>query len=456
MVVVLGAVPSPRASANGATFVVTTTADTGDGVCDSTCTLRDAVTESNAGSGAPDFISLPAGTFTLTGAGGENLNASGDLDVTRRVGIAGAGVATTIIDGGAIEAVFDVQDSAVQLNLSQLTVRNALLQGVISHASQISLSQVLFSQNTGGGVISDSGCVTADFSSFDSNGGIGIDTTLGCVTLDESTVSRNDGDGITTTTGTVLTLNSTISDNDGDGILTIGGDVTLSSTTVADNTGIAIDLVNGGTITLNGTIVTGVDSVNCSQAVEDSDHSLSSDASCGLSGTGDIENGNANLGPLQDNGGQTATRLPLAGSQAIDAGGISCPENDQRDLARPSGAACDIGSVEIQGAQAPTSTSTPVCQTQCATDTATPTTRLKTHTPTVTRTAEPSNTPPPPTSTNTPAPPAPTGDRGGVVRGPDTGSGGASGGSPDFGWPIAMLAAAGAGALAVGLRRRRA
>jgi hypothetical protein len=56
----------------------------------------------------------------------------------------------------------------------------------------------------------------------------------------------------------------------------------------------------------------------------------------------------ANLGPLQDNGGPTPTRLPLAGSPAIDAG--DCTETtDQRELARPA-TSCDLGAVELQSA----------------------------------------------------------------------------------------------------------
>lgn len=52
------------------------------------------------------------------------------------------------------------------------------------------------------------------------------------------------------------------------------------------------------------------------------------------------------LGPLADNGGVTATFLPSEGSPAIDAGS-NCPATDQRDVSRPQGLACDIGSVEV-------------------------------------------------------------------------------------------------------------
>ncbi|MEZ5465530.1 MAG: choice-of-anchor Q domain-containing protein [Lysobacteraceae bacterium] len=54
------------------------------------------------------------------------------------------------------------------------------------------------------------------------------------------------------------------------------------------------------------------------------------------------------LGTMQDNGGFTPTMLPAAGSSAINTGDSgTCPAEDQRGVARPQGAACDIGAVEV-------------------------------------------------------------------------------------------------------------
>ncbi len=68
---------------------------------------------------------------------------------------------------------------------------------------------------------------------------------------------------------------------------------------------------------------------------------------------GDQLNAQANLGPLQHNGGIQATRLPLPGSPALDAGSpAACPALDERGQARPQDGdgdgtpACDIGAVE--------------------------------------------------------------------------------------------------------------
>jgi hypothetical protein len=52
------------------------------------------------------------------------------------------------------------------------------------------------------------------------------------------------------------------------------------------------------------------------------------------------------LASLADNGGTTLTHALLAGSPAIDAASSSCPEVDQRLIARPFGPACDVGAYE--------------------------------------------------------------------------------------------------------------
>jgi CSLREA domain-containing protein len=113
--------------AGAATFTVNTTADAvdatpGDGACASaggSCSLRAAVMEANTLPG-PDTIVLPAGRYTLTLAGaGEDAAATGDLDVLSDITILGAGAASTIIDGGGIDRVFDVLDT---LRLTSLTV----------------------------------------------------------------------------------------------------------------------------------------------------------------------------------------------------------------------------------------------------------------------------------------------------------------------------------------------
>ncbi|MFT3790919.1 MAG: choice-of-anchor Q domain-containing protein [Rudaea sp.] len=81
--------------------------------------------------------------------------------------------------------------------------------------------------------------------------------------------------------------------------------------------------------------------------VQGSGGSASWDASFGTD-DGDNLDADPKLGPLQDNGGWTPTMLPLAGSAAIDSGGDICTSADQRGVATPQGAHCDIGAVEVK------------------------------------------------------------------------------------------------------------
>ena len=73
---------------------------------------------------------------------------------------------------------------------------------------------------------------------------------------------------------------------------------------------------------------------------------LSSDESCGAAGTGMIV-ADPELGALTANGGPTRTHNLLDGSPAIDAATDCTVSDDQRYVARPRGAACDIGAVEF-------------------------------------------------------------------------------------------------------------
>jgi len=60
----------------------------------------------------------------------------------------------------------------------------------------------------------------------------------------------------------------------------------------------------------------------------------------------------AGVGTLAANGGLTPTHALLGGSPAIDKG-VACPNDDQRGVARPQGAACDIGAFEFVPSQSP-------------------------------------------------------------------------------------------------------
>jgi hypothetical protein len=116
---------------------------------------------------------------------------------------------------------------------------------------------------------------------------------------------------------------------------------------VSDQTAIArVRLLN--TIIAGNTSNAGPGNCNVQDMIiQSAGHNLDSDGSCFLTAPGDLPKHNPLLGPLAYNGGPTETQALRPGSPAIDAGTADgCPQYDQRGVARPQGAGCDIGAYE--------------------------------------------------------------------------------------------------------------
>jgi hypothetical protein len=147
-----------------------------------------------------------------------------------------------------------------------------------------------------------------------------------------------------------------------------GDDVAIVNSTITDNHALkgggglnsgqgyapVSDRIALGRVRLRNSIIAGNTSTagprNChvkAQVIESTGHNLDSDSSCFLTAPGDLPARDPLLAPLGDNGGPTETQALLPGSPAIDAGAADgCPQHDQRGVARPQGAACDIGASE--------------------------------------------------------------------------------------------------------------
>ena len=174
----------------------------------------------------------------------------------------------------------------------------------------------------------------------------GIQNFTGVLTLVNSTVSYNSawfGGGIMDHQATTRISNSTIFENQasGGGGDAIAGQYSLPGSMIIKNSVIASPTRGRGD--------------DCIYFVPVSrGHNIASDASCSLTGPGDLNNTNPMLGPLANNGGPTPTHLPLSGSPAIDAIPVgACTDvsgnpvaSDQRGVSRPQGAGCDVGSVD--------------------------------------------------------------------------------------------------------------
>ncbi len=97
------------------TFPVTKTADTNGNCTPGNCSLREAIDAANTNPGADD-VPVPAGTYLLT---------LGQLVVSDDVSIAGAGQASTIIDGNATGRVFYIESISGVVDISDVRFKTA-------------------------------------------------------------------------------------------------------------------------------------------------------------------------------------------------------------------------------------------------------------------------------------------------------------------------------------------
>ncbi len=368
----------PAAPAAAAVFFPNKTDDTADGACDADCSLREAVIAANAAPGA-DVIVLAAGTYTLTrGGAGEDAAETGDLDVRSDLTVLGAGAATTVIDGAALDRTFDVA-AGVHLELIGVTVRNGRVDqsggGAIRNAGSLTLTRCVVAgsratNGDGGGILSAgtgaSLVVTAstiDGSSAHDGGGIAAG---GALTLVDSTVSGN----AATDLGGGLYLYTRLA-------ATLGNDTIAGNTAAVDAGGAFIEssaFLGPEVVAFENTILAanrGPHHPDCLGSAFSGGYNLVGDPTGCLdfaAGKHDLVGAagaalDPHLGALADNGGPTPTLLPGTVSLALGNGDPAapgsasgaCTPTDQRGEPRGTAAAgrCDIGSVQSVGSCVP-------------------------------------------------------------------------------------------------------
>ena len=290
---------------------VTNTDDDGPG------SLRQAIND------APDGATI---RFDAAIAGQTILVKAGFMPIPKSLTIEGSLPAGMTISGNLSNRVFRVEQhvTVVLRNLSIVNGRFVNGAGVLNQGT-LTLDHVLLANNE----------TTGDGGGLETVGATTLTTVL------NSTITGNlarRGGGIAANRPMII-RNSTIADNtasQGGGIffLDLDGDFNIRNSIVANN--IDNDLTDSAT-------------PNCSHHLDVAGvltgTTLSNDDSCGT-GLGMII-ANPMLAPLASNGGPTMTRALLVGSPAIDGGTVCSEATDQRYVARPQGATCDIGAFEL-------------------------------------------------------------------------------------------------------------
>lgn len=216
------AVAVAPAAASAATYQVTSNADSAAGTClPGACTLRQAVSAVNAGTGG-DTIKIPAGSYAIT---------FGQLPLLKPVAIEGAGAAATVIDAGGLSRVIDMNSSASPTRIVGLTIKGGKVAGTsavqargagIFNSGTLTLEDIVVRGNTvvpanntgvspeGGGVWNGGGTLRVVRGTFEENsatslpfaGGVpsggAIFNSSGTVELIDSVLARNavSGDAI--------------------------------------------------------------------------------------------------------------------------------------------------------------------------------------------------------------------------------------------------------------------
>ena len=167
----------------------------------------------------------------------------------------------------------------------------------------------------------------------------------GPIALKNATVRGASGaPAIVAATGRSYSLTRvTVSGNAGGGV---SGPGTITSSTIARNGGVGV----GAGATMSGTVLAANGGGNCSGAVTDGGYNAADTNACGFTAAGSVVSAGlaATLGTLGNYGGGSLTvpHGPDVTRDAIPSANALCTGLDQRGVALPKGAGCDIGATE--------------------------------------------------------------------------------------------------------------
>lgn len=382
-----------------ADFQVNQLGDAGDGTCDATCTLRDAVTAANSVA-SDDSISF---SFLIFNTPQTIVVSGADIVISNNGSliIRGNGAEKLTIDGNGNGRIFTVNTGAV-VSVKKLTLTNGNGVSTIStgrggavynNGGTLTIEDSILRNNTAvnGGAFNTAGNGTtniynsmiANNTALTSSGGGGQNFGGSMLNIYNSTFYGNTsnsstGGGGLQANGMITINNSTFVNNtannsgNGGGIVYNGQGLVMNNTTITRNT--ATDLTGGfhkSTTTDNAIIRNNIIAGNTATTnMADAQGNFMSQGFNLIQNPGtttgliasDITGSAALLTPLGFYGGFTYTNALLNGSPALNAGdncviNLSCTTGnpsfalnfDQRGAMRPANTTVDIGAFEASG-----------------------------------------------------------------------------------------------------------
>jgi CSLREA domain-containing protein len=277
-------------------FTTTKIADSNDGICNSDCSLREAIAALNAATTPDNAITFnPAsfntaqtitltsgellinntnGTFVINGPGANLLTISGN-NISRVISVTGGANLTinniTVTGGNSLSALNSGRGGGIYNIGSTLTINNSVISdnsalgclggGIFNNnGSTLTINSSIVRGNkadgkfcSGGGIYNGNATLNIDKSTINGNSaesGGGVFVSAGTANITNSTVSGNtakvNGGGINNNgTGTLNLSNSTVSNNSivsnisdpngGGGISNVGTAVNLTNVTISNN-----------------------------------------------------------------------------------------------------------------------------------------------------------------------------------------------------------------------------
>jgi CSLREA domain-containing protein len=356
-IAIVGYIIAAPQSASATTFTVNSTADAadaipGDGICDDgsgNCTLRAAVMESNFIGGA-NVITVPSGTYTLTiGPFDDEFNAagatmeSGDLDIVdlsafslpqlTSVTINGAGAAATIINGGDIDRVFDINNFAASGAHVDVTFQNLTITNGTAPTSPDGYNE------PGGGI---------QFDGFDNQTFVpaGTLTINNCNITNHSAAGQ--GGGILAIFGSLIVTGSEVSGNTS--VNAAGGGINYDGSAAAGLRTLQITTSRiSGNHANNGIFGSGGGVFEGGNANKTIDHSVITNNTAGTQGGGVFNNGGAlalNFNVIVSN---SASGNPASSGLGNNTGAVNADNNWWGCNQGPTVAPCDRASGPLGG-----------------------------------------------------------------------------------------------------------